>query len=49
MAASIPIAVELGAGCAPLARAERLDVFRERLRGEVDDMLARLGIADRPP
>ena len=45
MAASIPIAVELGAGCAPLARAQRLDVFRERLGGEVDDMLARLGIA----
>lgn len=47
MAGSIPIVVELGAGCAPLARAPRLEVFSERLGGEVDDMLARLGLAGR--
>ena len=44
---SIPIEVELGAGCAALIRAQRLEVFRERLAGEVDDMLARLGLAGR--
>ena len=44
---SIPIAVELGAGCALLAGVPRLEVFRECLAGEVDDMLARLGLAGR--
>jgi len=44
---TVPIAIELGAGCAPLARLQRLEVFVDRLAGEVDDMLARLGLPGR--